>query len=83
MKIASDHFDKGLGKALGFLVGALVLGTALPHLITSLGSSLNWQEILLLTSILAVLGALIMFFFVPNVQATSFVSVGLVMIVPV
>ena len=28
MKIASDYFEKGLGKALGYLVGALVLGTA-------------------------------------------------------
>jgi len=31
MKIAADYFEKGLGKSLGFLVGALVLGTALPH----------------------------------------------------
>jgi len=28
MKIAADHFQNGLGKALGLLVGALVLGTA-------------------------------------------------------
>ena len=33
MKIASDHFDKGLGRSLGWLVGALVFGTALPHLL--------------------------------------------------
>jgi hypothetical protein len=26
MKIAADYFNKGLGKSLGFLVGALVLG---------------------------------------------------------
>ena len=36
MKIASDYFDKGLGRSLGFLVGALVLGTAFPHLVLSL-----------------------------------------------
>ncbi len=33
MKIASDYYREGLGKSLGFLVGALVLGTALPHLL--------------------------------------------------
>ena len=30
MKIAADYFEKGLGVSLGYLVGALVLGTALP-----------------------------------------------------
>lgn len=33
MKIASDYFQSGLSKSLGFLVGALVLGTAFPHLL--------------------------------------------------
>ena len=33
MKISADWFEKGLGKALGYLVGALVLGTAFPHLL--------------------------------------------------
>jgi len=31
IKIASDYFKNGLGRALGFLVGTLVLGTAIPH----------------------------------------------------
>ena len=31
---------KGLGRALGYLVGALVLGTAFPHLIRALGTQL-------------------------------------------
>lgn len=30
MKIAAGWFKKGLGRALGYLVGALVLGTAFP-----------------------------------------------------
>ena len=33
MKIATDYFKNGLGKSLGFLVGALVIGTAFPHLL--------------------------------------------------
>lgn len=32
MRIAASWYPQGLGMALGFLVGALALGTALPHL---------------------------------------------------
>ncbi len=56
MKIAADWYEKGLGKALGFLVGALVLGTAFPHLLNSLDAVLSWQEVLLFVSVFAVSG---------------------------
>lgn len=66
MKIAADHFREGLGRSLGFLVGALVMGTALPHLIRSLGAGLDWQLVISSTSLLAVAGGLILFLGVPN-----------------
>lgn len=66
MKIAADYFEKGLGKSLGLLVGALVLGTAFPHLAKDLLGSLPWKSVLILTSALAALGGLFMFLFVPN-----------------
>ncbi|EDP69455.1 hypothetical protein FBALC1_05168 [Flavobacteriales bacterium ALC-1] len=66
MKIAADHFKKGLGKSLSFLVAALVLGTAFPHLIKSFGLSLKWQTVIWITSILALFGGLLMLLFVPN-----------------
>jgi MFS family permease len=66
MKIAADYTEKGLGKALGFLVGALVLGTALPHLIKSLSSGFAWQIVIYASSLLAVLGGLMIYFFVPD-----------------
>lgn len=66
MKIASDHYPQGLGKALGFLVGALVLGTSFPHLLKSMMSALPWRYVILSTSILAALGGCAMVLFVPD-----------------
>lgn len=66
MKIAADHYDKGLGKALGFLVGALVIGTALPHLLRSITEAMPWKLVLIVTSSLCVAGGLILLILVPN-----------------
>ncbi len=66
MKIASDYYQKGLGKSLGFLVGALVLGTAFPHLLKSLTLNLPWKYVVFATSILSVVGGLIIWLFVPD-----------------
>jgi MFS family permease len=66
MKIASGWYVSDLGKALGFLVGALVLGTAFPHLVRGLGQSLPWQSVLLSVSVLAALGGAAMWACVPD-----------------
>jgi len=49
MKIAADYFDKGLGKSLGYLVGALVLGTAFPHLLKGVLEDVPWRFIVVST----------------------------------
>ncbi len=66
MKIAADYFDKGLGKSLGLLVGALVLGTAFPHLLKSFAGLISWKVVLLCTSLLAVIGGGLMALLVPD-----------------
>ena len=66
MKIASDYYGKGLGASLGFLVGALVLGTALPHALKSMGADLPWNYVVWTTSGLALLGGALIYTAVPD-----------------
>lgn len=66
MKIAADYYKEGLGKSLGFLVGALVLGTAFPHLLKDFAGNLPWRYILIFTSFIAVLGGFLILILVPN-----------------
>lgn len=62
MKIASDYYQGGLGKSLGWLVGALVLGTALPHLLKEMTLDFSWRYVIYVTSALSFLGGLLVFF---------------------
>lgn len=58
MKIAADWYASNLGKALGFLVGALVAGKALPHLLKGLGDVSMWKQVISYTSGIAATGGL-------------------------
>ncbi|MBX2827654.1 MAG: MFS transporter [Flavobacteriaceae bacterium] len=66
MKIAADYYEKGLGLSLGFLVGALVLGTAFPHLAKEMTDAFPWKAVLILTSSLSVMGGFLLFLMVPD-----------------
>lgn len=54
--------DRGLG--IGLLVGALTLGSAMPHLLNAFGGVSDWRLVLYLAAVLAALGGLIAVFFV-------------------
>jgi MFS family permease len=45
MKIAAQSFPRGLGQAMGLLVGALVLGSALPHALRALSAGWPWPVV--------------------------------------
>ncbi|TSE06243.1 MULTISPECIES: MFS transporter [Aquimarina] len=74
MKIASDYYKDGLGRALGYIVGALVLGTAFPHLINEFSWSSDYKAVIISTSILAFTGGLSMWFLVPDGPYRKLVS---------
>ncbi len=66
MKIASDYYHKGLGRSLGFLVGALVLGTAFPHLLKNVITDFPWKYVIYTTTLLSFIGGLTILLFVPD-----------------
>jgi MFS family permease len=58
LKLMATWFRTGRGTALGILVGALTLGSALPHLVNGLGG-LDWKLVVYATSLLTALGGLV------------------------
>lgn len=67
MKISADYFAKKLGRSLGFLVGALVIGTAFPHLLKVMtNQNLSWRAVVMTTSGLAAFGGLIIWLLIPD-----------------
>ncbi len=56
MKLMATWYDKGRGFALGVIVGALTLGTALPQLLV--GAELPWERVLYWAAGLSVLAGL-------------------------
>ena len=58
LKLMATWFRTGRGTALGVMVGALTLGSALPHLVNALGG-LEWPTVIVATSVATALGAVI------------------------
>ncbi|HET9181497.1 MAG TPA: MFS transporter [Candidatus Angelobacter sp.] len=58
MKIMAGWFQRGRGLALGIMIAALTLGSALPHGVNSVGG-IAWRGVVLLGSVLGVIGAVI------------------------
>jgi MFS transporter, DHA1 family, inner membrane transport protein len=53
MKIAAQWYTRGLGPALGLLIGALVLGSASAHALRAIGDTLPWPTLMLGVAALA------------------------------
>jgi MFS transporter, DHA1 family, inner membrane transport protein len=66
MKIAAGWYAQGLGWALGVLVGALILGTALPFGLRALGAAWAWQTVMTVVAAVAAGGGVLMALAVPD-----------------
>lgn len=66
MKIASDWYGKDLGRAMGYLVGALVLGKSFPYLLKGISFELAWKEFLFLISLVSLIGGLLLWLLLPD-----------------
>lgn len=71
VKLLSLWFKDKRSIAVGILIGALSLGSASPHLLVLMGKSIDWQLIICLTSGLAFLSSLIIYFFLEDIQQTG------------
>tara|TARA_B110000971_G_scaffold212149_1_gene241230 strand:- start:386 stop:1567 length:1182 start_codon:yes stop_codon:yes gene_type:complete len=75
MKIAAQWYTKGLGGALGLLLGALVLGSASAHALRAMGDALPWPALMLGVAALSAMSGLLLYFATDDPpQATARVS---------
>lgn len=66
MKIAAQWYTRGLGPALGLLIGALVLGSASAHALRALGDTLPWPTLMLGVAALAAAGGVSLYALLPD-----------------
>lgn len=66
MRAIAGWYREDLGKALGYLLGGLVLGTAFPQLVEALGGELPWSRVIITISAVAATGGVLMYLLVPD-----------------
>jgi MFS family permease len=74
MKIVAGWFRERRGTALGVVVGAVGVGSAFPHLLAWLGAGLPWRVLVSASSVLALIGAVLVALTVhdgPHVSASA------------
>ena len=71
VKILSQWFPQKRGFAIGILIAALTLGSSLPHFVIMFFSSLNWKLVIICTSVLALLSAIIVTYILEDAPIMS------------
>ncbi len=66
MKIAADWYGKDLGRAMGYLVGALVLGKSFPYFLKGISFELPWKDFLFWISLVSLIGGLLLWLLLPD-----------------
>jgi MFS family permease len=63
LKLVSTWFNRDRGLALGTVIGALTLGSSLPHLFRSLSSTVDWRFVVKTSTLTTLVGAVLFWFF--------------------
>lgn len=66
VKLVSQWFGTNRGLAIGILIGALTLGSAMPHFILVFTTHLNWRLVMVVSSFLALLGGAVVWVILPD-----------------
>jgi MFS family permease len=71
MKIAAQWYSRGLGAALGLLIGALVLGSASPHALRAWGTEAAWTQVFYVVALLSAAAGVLLVVAVPEPACTA------------
>lgn len=63
LKLVSTWFNRDRGLALGIVVGALTLGSSMPHLFRSLSAAVDWRFVVKMSTLATSIGAVLFFLF--------------------
>ena len=63
VKLIATWFQKGRGIAMGIIIGALTVGSAMPHLFRAIAAEANWMFVIWASSLTTFLAGLIFLFF--------------------
>ncbi len=77
MKIAAQWFPHGLGAALGWLVGALVLGSASPHALRAIDTHWPWTQVFVAVAVTSALAGVLLYAAVPEPPHATARAAGL------
>jgi MFS family permease len=63
LKLVATWFTRDRGLALGAVIGALTVGSALPHLFRAVSTTLDWRPVVAAASVATAVGALLFLLF--------------------
>ncbi|RWA70442.1 MAG: MFS transporter [Mesorhizobium sp.] len=63
LKLVATWFTRDRGLALGAIIGALTIGSALPHLFRAVSTSFDWRPVVAAASVATAIGALLFLLF--------------------
>ncbi|MDX8504044.1 MFS transporter [Mesorhizobium captivum] len=63
LKLIATWFTRDRGLALGAVIGALTIGSALPHLFRAVSTTLDWRPVVAAASVATAIGALLFLLF--------------------